>query len=156
MFSSYFKNVSRYVCSMSSACKCWTWARKAHAGPRMLLVPRVFGGAVCWCKRSSMNASRLAQASCHCGHCEQGHVRLSYNPYFSAYFFQPKQCFSLTTNQPEQCFSLFFQRNERGLNEKKRLSPYVVGDRRIGQDRSIVKFVTSLSPVIIFSTSLIQ
>ena len=39
---------------------------------------------------------------------------------------------------------------------KKRSSSYVVGDRRIGQDRSIVKFVTSLSPVIIFSTSLIH
>ena len=29
-------------------------------------------------------------------------------------FFQPEQCFPLTTNQPEQCFGLFFQRSEWG------------------------------------------
>jgi len=29
---------------------------------------------------------------------------LPYNPHYSACFFQPEQCFSLTTIQPEQCF----------------------------------------------------
>ena len=42
-----------------------------------------------------------------------GPVRFSYNPSFSACFFQLEQCFSLTTNQPEQCFGLFFQRRTR-------------------------------------------
>ena len=45
-------------------------------------------------------------------------IRLSHNPYFSAYFLA-KIVFSLITNQPEQCFGLFFQRSEQGqFNEK--------------------------------------
>ena len=31
---------------------------------------------------------------------------------FQLVFFQPEQCFSLTTNQPEQCFVLFFFSSE--------------------------------------------
>ena len=34
------------------------------------------------------------------------------------FFFQPEQCFSLTTFQPEQCFSAKFQQAERGLFKK--------------------------------------
>jgi hypothetical protein len=42
--------------------------------------------------------------------CLIGPVHPAYNPYFSAcFFFQPEQCFSLTTNQP----TVFFSRHSR-------------------------------------------
>jgi hypothetical protein len=43
-----------------------------------------------------------------------GHVHSAYNPYFSACFFKPEQCFSFTTNQPTVFFSRLISTAERG------------------------------------------
>jgi hypothetical protein len=43
-----------------------------------------------------------------------GSVQPSYNPYFSACFFNQNSVFLLKKKQPEQCFNLFFSTNERG------------------------------------------
>jgi hypothetical protein len=46
----------------------------------------------------------------------KGPVHSAYNLYFSACFFQPEQCFSLTTNRPTVFFSRLISTAERGQN----------------------------------------
>ena len=93
-------------------------ARLASAGGSgMRLARSVRGGSGAWRHEVRPRRARRGVALEIRVRADVGHVRFSYNPYFSAYFFfQPEQYFSLTSNQPEQCFGLFFSETNEAVD----------------------------------------